>query len=403
MLPTPPPSSQGPRSRRVTPDGATIAQLALPQALRVLRVPTPPPSRHAPDDGRGCPVVPLLGAAFSVGFVIVLVNRDLMREKSFPFPVAISSMGVTFAAVASHASVFLGAVTLGPDARALLAVPQYVTCCIPIAACKAAAMMLGNAAYVHINMGLVQMMNSFAPVVTIFVMRLFGVGSLDVTIMQTVVVICTGATLTLSQDPTANWIGMSLMLGSMVADALSVVLTQRLLQAARLGVIEAQFLLAPPGAVMLLCVACGLEWHRIHERRALRQVAAHSLNFVAAATLGLLCNLLSTTVIQRTSSVTLKILNVARSVVLVAVGVLLYGERVTRLEVIGFAVSAVGFVAYTWWSASPSTGRLTDDGTEGRASPTPAPPSPRTQSVFSISPDAAWSVPRQTPDPCYHI
>lgn len=85
-------------------------------------------------------------------------------------------------------------------------------------------------------------------------------------------------------------------------------------------------------------------------------MVAHPIEFVASSLLGLLVNFLSLAVVQATSSLTLKVLNTARCVALVAVGMLFYGEVCSPLELFGYAIALLGFALYNWAQMYPEGG-----------------------------------------------
>merc|ERR1719210_541089 len=75
--------------------------------------------------------------------------------------------------------------------------------------------------------------------------------------------------------------------------------------------------------------------------------------FCSAAALGISINFVSLLVMQLTSALTMKILNTARSVGLVIVGVMCYGEVRPWFQLCGYAVALVGFVGYNLFQLYP--------------------------------------------------
>jgi drug/metabolite transporter (DMT)-like permease len=66
-----------------------------------------------------------------------------------------------------------------------------------------------------------------------------------------------------------------------------------------------------------------------------------------AAFLGLGVTVAGYLVIQYTNSLTLKILANFRSIAIIAISAVFFGEHVTPLEIFGYGVSLVGFALYT--------------------------------------------------------
>merc|ERR1719352_651519 len=78
--------------------------------------------------------------------------------------------------------------------------------------------------------------------------------------------------------------------------------------------------------------------------------------FATAAFLGLLVNWVGLLVVQATSSLTIKILNTARCVALVFVGVIFYGEVVSPMELVGYSLALIGFAGYNFVQLYPEKG-----------------------------------------------
>merc|ERR1719331_816086 len=112
------------------------------------------------------------------------------------------------------------------------------------------------------------------------------------------------------------------MFTSEVVEAISLVLTQKLLQNHKFTVIEGMYVLAPPGASCLLFAAVLLEWPRMIRAGHHMMPLAQPTYFGVAALLGLGVNFVGFLVVQATSSVTCKILNTARCVSLVFIGII---------------------------------------------------------------------------------
>merc|ERR1712146_849967 len=84
----------------------------------------------------------------------------------------------------------------------------------------------------------------------------------------------------------------------------------------------------------------------------------HPAWFAAAAFLGLVVNFVGFLVVQATSSLTAKILNTARCVALVFVGVIFYGEVVTPMALVGYSLALIGFVGYNFVQVAPEKGEM---------------------------------------------
>eukprot|EP00933_Yihiella_yeosuensis_P081481 TRINITY_DN95095_c0_g1_i1.p1 TRINITY_DN95095_c0_g1~~TRINITY_DN95095_c0_g1_i1.p1 ORF type:complete len:210 (+),score=26.25 TRINITY_DN95095_c0_g1_i1:3-632(+) len=192
------------------------------------------------------------------------------------------------------------------------------------------------------------MLKAFAPPVVVAVMLCVGMPLPSNQTLFSLAIIVVGTLVEVQGELHATWLGLFLMLGAMIAEALNLVLSEKLLQHEKhkLTVIEGTCMLAPPGAVSLLAIASITELPDLLRSGDARLLLQHPIEFLTAAILGFGVNLLSLQVVQATSSLTLKTLNTVRSVGLVIVGVVRYGEDCSLQQAAGYALALAGFCLY---------------------------------------------------------
>ncbi|KAJ9466402.1 putative sugar phosphate/phosphate translocator [Diplonema papillatum] len=291
----------------------------------------------------------LCAAYLSAGPSLIILNKTIMQEQGFAYPITLSALGM----VAS--SIFAWSFAeIRPHCREIMHLRPWFRQCVPVGLCKAATLTLGNAAYLHLNLGFIQMLKCFSPVIVLGIGAALQVERPKGGVVVSVLLICVGTAVTTGFDPSASRIGLLLFVGAAVTEAVNLVLTQHLLQDKKFSVMEAQYALAPPGVLFLALAAVFLEWPTLVQERHYLLVFQNPLSFTAAATLGLAINFLTFYVIQVTSSLTLKILGMLRNIGLVFVGVLSYKERVPLSEATGFVVSLLGLVLYNYFKANPA-------------------------------------------------
>jgi hypothetical protein len=84
------------------------------------------------------------------------------------------------------------------------------------------------------------------------------------------------------------------------------------------------------------------------------QVVSDNLSlFCVAALFGFATNLLGYALIKGTGSLTLKVLCVVRNVLVISVGMWVYGDPHSRLQAAGYTISLAGFCYYTYAKAQP--------------------------------------------------
>eukprot|EP01062_Namystynia_karyoxenos_P029212 TRINITY_DN21988_c0_g2_i1.p1 TRINITY_DN21988_c0_g2~~TRINITY_DN21988_c0_g2_i1.p1 ORF type:complete len:371 (+),score=108.87 TRINITY_DN21988_c0_g2_i1:94-1113(+) len=283
-----------------------------------------------------------------VSSLLIVINRNIMRRDHFRHPMTLSGMGLAAFSAVAYALYFAGKLDIKEESQDAISGEKWWTRVVPVAVCKAATLAFSNWAYLYLSLGLIQMLKAFTPAIILALATALGVDRPSTGIVVSVLVICCGTALTTSYDPSANPLGLLLQLGAMVTEAVSVVLTQRLLQSHKFGVWEGGLVLAPPGAAALLLTAALFEWRHMWDSGDVSQLVHNPLKFGFAACLGIAVNYLSYAVIRATSSLTFKVVTTMRNIGLICFGVVVFGEVMRALEVVGFGVTLVGFSWYNY-------------------------------------------------------
>lgn len=283
-----------------------------------------------------------------VGPALMLLNKNIMQEVGFAYPLTLSSLGLCASAITAKVLVATGAVVIRPESKEVVAGAAWYRIALPIGAAKAITLATGNAVYLHLGLGFIQMLKAFTPAIVVAVLRVWGLPLPPKLGLWSVWVIVAGTCVEVKGELNATVLGVALMLISELMEATNLVLTQRLMQNSKFSLVEGMHTLGPPGCLFLWLAAAFMEWPQMLQRGHQRLVLEQPLQFLAAAALGLAVNFLSMMVVQATSSLTLKILNTARCVGLVFVGVLCYGEVLTVMEVCGYLTALLGFAGYNW-------------------------------------------------------
>lgn len=136
------------------------------------------------------------------------------------------------------------------------------------------------------------------------------------------------------------------MLASEVAEAARLVLTQYLLVGLAMSPLKGLSLSAPASGFWLFLGCLAFEVPRGLDKAYMR-VFRYPHFFLASCSLGFIVSLLGFYIIKSSSSITLKILVIVRSIILVVIAVMFMNDSVTRLEGVGYALSLAGSFWYT--------------------------------------------------------
>ena len=278
------------------------------------------------------------------GPALILINNKILRQYHFPYPMMLSSLGLLTTSVFCLLLVLTGCVEL--KHRDAVTRQFFVRNLLPVGASLAMTFACGNAVYLYLPVGFIQMLKAFTPATTLAMLWAFGMETPSPQVLCSVFFICLGTALASLGEGSLHPLGLLLMLGAEVAEATRLVLTQKLLKNYRFGVVEGQLWLAPTSALWLLVAALFVELPDAYRTHAWRIPFKNPGPFLATAVLGLSVGFCTFLVIKATNSVTLKVLGTARSAGLVVWSALVLGERVTALELTGYSLSLVAFTVY---------------------------------------------------------
>lgn len=279
-----------------------------------------------------------------VGPVLILLNKFILSNLHFPYPLFLSALGVSFSAIVARVMVMLGLVKL--QRKEAVSGVHYLKRVMPVGFFHAATLSFGNLVYLYLNVGFIQMLKSFTPVIILVCSTLTGLEFPSQMTILSIAVISVGTAVTSSFVPELSIVGLGVMFMSELSEAIRLLMTQFLLQNLKFGVIEGQYVLAPAAAFWLGCAACIFEGQKMVDNGAFAIMAANPAPFFVASALGLCVNFLSYLVIQTTSSLTMKVLGTARTILTICVGVVIWGENIGLKSMFGYGLSLAGFVSY---------------------------------------------------------
>jgi len=202
---------------------------------------------------------------------------------------------------------------------------------------------------IFLSVSFAEILKGYAPVVTMAMQGLAGLGYPSRPAGAAVVLIslCT----TISSVGQVHWspTGMALLFSSMYFEATRLILTKKLLDGRNLQPLEALCYIAPSSFFFTAISAIVIElprfrWKEIRDP----PIAPFWMCLLMSGVLGFLTNLASTLVIKRTNVVMLKLLSISRNAIIVVCGVVAFQDKVTLIQVLGYAGTLFFFAVYSY-------------------------------------------------------
>eukprot|EP00514_Thraustochytrium_sp_LLF1b_P001835 CAMPEP_0184523468 /NCGR_PEP_ID=MMETSP0198_2-20121128/8903_1 /TAXON_ID=1112570 /ORGANISM="Thraustochytrium sp., Strain LLF1b" /LENGTH=289 /DNA_ID=CAMNT_0026914507 /DNA_START=223 /DNA_END=1092 /DNA_ORIENTATION=- len=264
---------------------------------------------------------------------------------AFRYPFFVSAMGPAFTSVVTHCMKWSNRLELPHSHK----VDQrfWLRSILPVGACHAATLASGNAQYMFMGLALIQFLKAFTPIIVTMFSTLLLKRNPSMKIWAVLFVACIGTSMTAAGDMSLRAVGMVLAITSSCTEAIRLVLTEFTLKDCKFGVLEGQYYLAPCGALCLFLLSAVTEVPTMLRQGDLGKIFENPCTFFLAATLGFGVQMVTTSVVKLTSSVTSKVLSQFRNAVVVLFGVAIYGEVVSSIQLQGYLVSFLAILQYS--------------------------------------------------------
>ena len=176
-----------------------------------------------------------IAAYLTIGPTLILVNRSLMKTHGFNYPMALSGLGLLFSTLVSFLLVHCCKLVSLPN-RELVTAGFYVRNLLPVGAAMAGTLAAGNAVYLYLPVGFIQMLKAFTPSVTLALLWATRIEVPTWPVCGAVVGICLGTAIASAGEASLNLFGLGLMLLAELCEATRLVLVQKLLNNLKFGV-----------------------------------------------------------------------------------------------------------------------------------------------------------------------
>lgn len=269
-----------------------------------------------------------------VGPSLILMNKYILSDIGFPYPVILSSLGLITTTLCTHLAYNTGKLALPKEH--IVTLDFFLKKVCPIGALHAATIAFGNAQYVYIGVAVIQFLKAFTPASIAILGYLLLGKKLNTYAAMWLAALIISTTLSVEGDATITSLGLVLAALCSTCDAVRLVLQQYLLHDCKFGLWESMYFFAPVGGTFLFLSGCYLEGAEIVEKQAYMAVVYHPLSFVMVGFGGLGVVALNTSVIKVTSAVTLKALAIVRNGSVVVVGLILYREYLSLIQITAY-------------------------------------------------------------------
>eukprot|EP01083_Nonionella_stella_P019720 54743_1 len=333
------------------------------------------------------------------GPLLILMNNYVLNDLVFKYPMMLSSFGIFSSAVIVHLLVFLKIVTIREEIRNVVDCKFLLTHIGILGLFQALTLNFGNMVYLYLSVSLIQMLKAFTPVVTMIVAFMTKQDTPNKELIGAISLVSIGTMITTANvsDSDASFIGFAVMFASILAQALKVVLSQKLMQGitvqskapkeaivkqmdtntrcnkpllidtrthvatktevnVKFNVFETLYYYAPTTFICQCWLSLPMEYKDFMQSYDTNMdiLIDNWPLFAICGCLGFGVNFGGFLVTKITSGLYLTALSTVRNIVLVFISALLFTEVVTFKQGIGYAISMIGFVYYNYLKINAS-------------------------------------------------
>ncbi|KAL1925775.1 uncharacterized protein VTP21DRAFT_658 [Calcarisporiella thermophila] len=231
--------------------------------------------------------------------------------------------------------------------------PSYPKRVIPCALAAAMEIGLANASLIYITLSFYTMVKSSTPIYVLLFAFLAGLEKPRLSLIAIITVIITGVLLTIFGETQFNLAGFLLVLGASVISGLRWVLTELLMRGTS-GPVRTLNQLAPLMCIFMLIFSLCTEdpWTQIRTSRHFATLNAilETLALMAAGGILAFCMMMAELfLIQASNTLTLSVAGICKEIVVVLLSVVVYGDQLNAVNVIGLIISIAGIYGYNLW------------------------------------------------------
>ncbi|CAO3690292.1 unnamed protein product [Umbelopsis ramanniana] len=292
-----------------------------------------------------------------------LYNKNLMGKDrfNFNFPLLVSAIHTGLHSIITAIMMAVGGSRWNPRKSGdTVSMHNYIFKVVPCGLAAAFEICCANASLVFISLSFYTMVKSSTPIWVLLFALLFGLEKPRILVISIIIVMVIGVILTVEGETKFDMTGFVLVLTASVMSGLRWSLTQLLLQHDTLGMDNPVATLYHLSPVMFVTMATlslifedpiGQFRNSEHFDSAFHVVESFGLMAIGGL-LAFAMTLAEFHLIKSTNTITLSVAGISKEVVIITLSVLIYGDVLTPINLLGLAVSIIGIIAYNYYKLS---------------------------------------------------
>jgi len=285
--------------------------------------------------------------AFSVSLVVY--NKWLLHswEGGFDFPLMISMFHMILKYLLSMAVVRWNRFTIPQIPRKI-----WWLSAVPVGTATALDVAASNASYLYVSVTFYTIVKSTSLIFTLMFAILYKLQPCSFSLIGSVTVIGAGVAMASFGDVEFSAIGFALVIGASAVGGFRWTLTQVLMRQIRcsLDAILTIYMISPASAMTLVPLSLWLEGNRFVSSKfcAPKLLPLSIANILGSGLFAFAMIFVELELLRRTSSVSLGVISYVKQILQIGFSVLIFGDVLTPLNILGFLCTLAGMFLYTY-------------------------------------------------------
>ncbi|CAJ2513237.1 Uu.00g013560.m01.CDS01 [Anthostomella pinea] len=275
---------------------------------------------------------------------VILFNKWVLAAAKFDYPLFLTTWHMVFATAMTQLMARF-TTTLDSRLKVPMDAPTYMKAIVPIGVMFSLSLICGNVAYLYLSVSFIQMLKATNVVATLIATWAFGMVAPNMKTLANVSAIVIGVAIASFGELKFDGFGFIVQVSGIVAEALRLVMVQRLLS-------SEEFKMDPLVSVYYYAPACALIngfftlFVEIPRMTMADIFAVGVATLIANAFVAFLLNVSVVLLIGKTNAVVLTMSGVLKDILLVVASMAIFGDPVTGQQYVGYSIALGGLVYY---------------------------------------------------------
>ncbi|KAI1258576.1 triose-phosphate transporter family-domain-containing protein [Xylariaceae sp. FL1019] len=275
---------------------------------------------------------------------VILFNKWVLFSAKFDYPLFLTTWHMAFATLMTQLMAKF-TTTLDSRHKVPMNTQTYMKAIVPIGIMFSLSLICGNFAYLYLSVSFIQMLKATNAVATLLATWAFGMAAPNLNKLLNVSAIVIGVAIASFGELKFDGFGFIIQVTGIVAEALRLVMVQRLLSSDdfKMDPLVSVYYYAPACAVINGFFTLLIELPRM---TMLDILQVGLITLIANAFVAFLLNVSVVLLIGKTNAVVLTMSGVLKDILLVIASMTIFGDPVTLQQYFGYSIALGGLVYY---------------------------------------------------------